>query len=204
MASFHENEMAGVLEASYASMLFQVATGIGLAASTGLRAFLPVFVVGVLGRLDLVPLRENFEWLESAPALVIFGTAVVLEVLGDKIPGVDHFLDMAGTVIKPAAGALVVVAALAEFPPLYAAVIGLLVGGSVSGSVHVAKAGLRAIVTGATVGTANPAVSATEDSLSLGGALLAIFYPVIFLLATFTAALLLLYAWRRRRRQHAS
>ncbi len=185
-------------------MLFQVATGIGLAASTGLRAFLPVFVVGVLGRLDLVPLRESFEWLGSTPALVIFGTAVVLEVLGDKIPGVDHFLDMAGTVIKPAAGALVVVAALAEFPPLYAAVIGLLVGGSVSGSVHVAKAGLRAIVTGATVGTANPAVSATEDSLSLGGALLAIFYPVIFLLATFTAALLLLYAWRRRRRQHAS
>ena len=118
---------------SYASLLLQIATGVGLAAVTGLRAFLPAFVVGVVGRLDWIPLRGGFEWLESTPALVIFGTAFILEILADKIPGVDHFLDATGTVVKPAVGALVMVASLADLPPLYAAVIGLLLGGSVSG-----------------------------------------------------------------------
>lgn len=188
-------------EISYTPLLFQVATGVGLAAATGLRAFLPAFVVGVLGRLDLLPLRDGFDWLESTPALVIFGTAVVLEVLADKIPGVDHFLDVAGTALKPAAGAFVLIASLTEMPPLYAAVIGLVVGGSVSGSVHVVKAGLRALVTGATAGTANPGVSAAEDGLSLGGSLLAVFFPVLFFVAVLAAGIFVLYLlrWRRRR-----
>ncbi len=184
---------------SYASLLLQIATGVGLAAVTGLRAFLPAFVVGVLGRLDWIPLRGGFEWLESIPALVIFGTAFILEILADKIPGVDHFLDVTGTVVKPAVGALVMVASLTDLPPLYAAVIGLLLGGSVSGSVHFAKAGLRAISTGATGGTANPIVSAAEDGLSLSGSLLAVFFPVLFFLILIATALLLFYFLQRRK-----
>ncbi len=184
---------------SYASLLLQIATGVGLAAVTGLRAFLPAFVVGVLGRLDWIPLRGGFDWLESTPALVIFGSAVVLEMLADKIPGVDHFLDVTGTVIKPAAGALVMVASLADLPPLYAAVIGLLLGGSVSGAVHIAKAGLRAITTGATGGTANPVVSIAEDGLSLSGTLLAVFFPVLFFLILIVTASLLFHFLRRRK-----
>ena len=62
----------------------QVAMGVGLAACAGLRAFLPLFVVGVAGRLDVLPLSEPFAWLASAPALTVFGAAVLTELLADK------------------------------------------------------------------------------------------------------------------------
>jgi hypothetical protein len=78
-------------------------------------------------------------------------------------------------------------------------VIGLLVGGSVSGAVHVAKAGLRTAATGTTGGAANPVVSAAEDGLSLSGSLLAVFYPVLFFATLATTLVILLYLLRRWR-----
>jgi len=192
-------------ELLHGSVLLQVAAGVGLAAATGLRAFLPAFLVGLLGRFHVMPLRSGFEWLESTPALVIFGTAVVLEILADKVPWVDHALDWVGTVIKPAAGAFVVVAALEQLPPLNASIIGLLLGGSVAGSVHVAKAGLRTFATGTSGGAASPLLSTAEDGLSLSGSLLAIFYPVfLFTLLVAGSALLVFTLWRWRKRRLGS
>ena len=127
------------------SLALQLVAGFGLAAATGLRAFLPPLLVGLLARLDVVPLRPGTAWLESTPALVIFGTAVVLELLADKIPWVDHALDVAAIVVKPTAATLVVVATVTDMSPLTATIVGLLLGGTVAGSVHVARAGLRLI-----------------------------------------------------------
>src|SRR5512145_2759755 len=108
----------------------QIAMGLGLAASAGLRAFLPLLVAGVAGRLDLLPLSESFAWLGSTPALVVFGVAVVAEVLGDKIPVVDHFLDALHTLLKPIAGTVVAASVLTDLPPLPATVLSLITGGA--------------------------------------------------------------------------
>ena len=45
------------------ALIVQIAMGVGLAACAGLRAFLPLLVVGVAGKFELVPLSESFEWL---------------------------------------------------------------------------------------------------------------------------------------------
>jgi hypothetical protein len=62
-------------------LLFGVALGIGLAAATGFRVFVPLLVAGLAARAGWVPLTESFAWLQSTPALVALSTAAVLEIL---------------------------------------------------------------------------------------------------------------------------
>jgi hypothetical protein len=159
----------------------QVAMGVGLAACAGLRAFLPLFVVGVAGRLDVLPLSEPFAWLASAPALTVFGAAVLTELLADKVPVVDHLLDAAATVVKPVAGTVLAAAVMTELSPLEATVLGLVAGGGVSGVVHLGKAKLRLLSTVTTAGTANPILSFGEDALAFAGSLLALAVPLLVL-----------------------
>jgi len=174
-------------ETSLLGLVIQVLAGISLAASCGLRAFLPPFVVGLAVRLGAVevvlgrPLELNpaFAWLTSTPALVVFGIAVVAEVVADKVPVVDHALDVVQTIVRPLAGMLVVAANLRDLDPLPAAVIGLVVGGSIAGGVHLVKAKIRLLSTLGTGGIASPVLSGLEDLMSLVGSVLAVLAAVL-------------------------
>jgi hypothetical protein len=202
---------AGVL-----AITIQVLAGISLAACCGLRAFLPPFVLGLGVRMGLaelvlgrpVVLHDEFEWLASTPALVVFGVAVVAELLADKIPVVDHLLDLVQTLVRPLAGALVVAASLTGLEPLPAAVIGLVVGGSLAGGVHAAKSNLRLFSTAGTAGAATPAISLAEDVAATAGSLLAVKAAVVaatlLLLAGAAAGLLALRLSRGRARHRAA
>ncbi len=77
------------------TLVIPLLMGIGLAASCGLRAFLPLFVVSLTAHYDLLTLNPSFSWLDSTPAMITLGVAVALEILSDKIPVVDNFLDSA-------------------------------------------------------------------------------------------------------------
>jgi hypothetical protein len=183
-------------------VLAQVASGIGLAACAGLRAFLPLFVVGLAGRLDWIPLTGKFEWLTSMPALVVFGAAVVVEVLADKVPIVDHFLDSIQAFVKPVAGAVLAASVLAELSPLQASVLGLVTGGAVAGTIHLTKANLRLVSSAATAGLANPVLSVIEDVGAFLGSILALVVPV-FLVLALVGALVGVWSFIRRGRRRA-
>jgi len=185
------------------ALLVQVAMGISLAACAGLRAFLPLFVVGVAGRLDLLPLTRSFEWLESGPALTVLGVAVLAEFLGDKFPVVDHFLDAVQTLVRPVAGAILMASVLSDLTPMQATVLGLVAGGTTAGVVHVGKAKLRVASSLTTAGTANPVVSVAEDVLAFVGTLAAILVPLLMLLLLALAVLLGWMAFRHWRRSRA-
>jgi uncharacterized membrane protein len=180
-------------------LLLQIAMGIGLAACAGLRAFLPLFVVGLAGRLDVVPLTATFEWMGSTPALVVFGVAVVTEILADKIPVVDHFLDVAQSFVKPIAGTVLAASVLTELTPLQAAVLGLITGGAVSGVIHVTKAKVRLASTATTAGLGNPVISTLEDVGAFFGSLVAIWLPLLLLLLLVAATILTWTLLRRMR-----
>ena len=77
-----------------------VALGIGLAAATGLRLFLPMLVVSAAAYAGYLPLSENFAWLGTPAALILLGVAAIAEILAYYIPGVDDLLD---TLATPAA-----------------------------------------------------------------------------------------------------
>jgi len=175
-----------------------VALGIGLAATAGLRAWLPLLLAGALARLGVLELGQAFRFLASTPALVLFGVATVAEIVADKVPAVDHALDVISTVVRPAAGALLAASALYQVhDPLIAIVIGLCVGAPVALGPHAAKSALRAASSATTAGFANPVVSFVEDALAIGLFILVVVLPLL------AVALLAAVVWlvlRRRRR----
>jgi Domain of unknown function (DUF4126) len=191
-------------DASIGSLAFSwmgtLALAVALAAATGLRAWLPLLVAGVLSKAGVAELGASFAWLGSWPALGLLGAATALEVVGDKIPVVDHVLDAVGTVIRPLTATLAAAAALVHVhDPLVALVIGLVVGAPVALAPHAAKATLRGVSTGTTAGLANPLLSLVEDVLSLGITLLAFLVPILVALGLVISAWLT-WRWLRRLR----
>ena len=186
-----------------AAVLAQLAMGISLAACAGLRAFLPLFVVGLGGKLDYLPLSDSFEWLASWPALIVFGSALVVEIVADKFPVVDNFLDLVQTFVKPIAGTVLVACLLTDLTPLQGAVLGIVLGGASAGGVHLVKAKLRLFSSVASAGIGNPVLSTVEDTGAVLGSVGAILMPITVLVGI---VLFVVFSWagfRRLRRQRA-
>lgn len=186
-----------------ASVAFQVAAGIGLAACAGLRAFLPLFLVSAAARLGFVDPAAPFQWLGTWPALITLGVAVVVEVLSDKIPLVDHALDVIQAVVKPAAGAVLAMAAFGDVAPEHKLLLGLVAGGGTAGVVHAIKAKVRLASSFATAGLGNPFLSFAEDFLSTIGTLMALVVPFFLLFCVALSGLFLIFAARRFRSRMA-
>jgi hypothetical protein len=175
-----------------------VALGIALAACAGLRAWLPLLLAGLCARAGWLELGGSFEFLASGRALVLFGAASLLEILGDKVPAVDHALDAMGTFLRPAAGALLAASVMWQVSdPLTALALGTAVGAPAALVPHAAKSVLRAASTGLTGGLANPVLSLLEDVASLLLFALAVLVPV----AVVALAGLVLFLFSRRRRR---
>ena len=62
-------------------LALSIALGIGLAAATGFRVFLPMLITSAAAYGGHLPLGENFTWLGTAPALAMLGVAAVVEIL---------------------------------------------------------------------------------------------------------------------------
>lgn len=160
-------------------LIVQIALGVSLAACAGIRAFLPLLAASILVRTGHIQFGESFAWLGSTPALVIFGVATVAEILGDKFPAVDHFLDSTGVVVKPIAATILFSMVIVKIDPVFAIVLGLIVGGSLSEVIHIKKAELRLASSALTGGLANPVISAAEDIGALLGVIFSIVAPLI-------------------------
>lgn len=157
-----------------------LALGIGLAACAGLRAWLPLLLLGGLARWGLVDLSPSFEFVSSTRALVLFGVATVVEIAGDKIPAVDHTLDALSTVLRPAAGSLLAASVLWQVSdPLTAMALGIAVGAPSALVPHAAKSTLRVVSTSLTAGLANPVLSLLEDALAVVLFVLTVVLPVM-------------------------
>ena len=114
-------------------LLSGLLSSLGLSGAAGLNAFIPLLVVGLLSRADVIQLNAPFDLL--ANPWVLLGVAVVglLDFMGDKIPGVDHVLHVAGGVVNAAAGAVLFAAqsGVADVPPALSMALGLIVAGGV-------------------------------------------------------------------------
>ena len=155
--------------------------GLGLSASTGLNTFLPLLLLSAAARFHVagIELGQKFEWLTSDAAIITLIVACVIELVADKVPAVDHFLDSAGTFIRPVAGALASASVLTGVDPMVAAIIGIIVGAPTSLGLHTLKAGTRVASSATTFGCANPVLSLIEDVLAFCLSVLAIFLPIV-------------------------
>lgn len=188
------------LNANDAALLAtQLAMGFALAACVGLRTFLPLLAAGVLARTGHLELGRSFAWMASTPALVVFGSALLFEVLADKIPGLDHALHSVEAFVKPVAGTLLAASLFTNLDPVAATTLGLIGGGSIAGLVQLARGTTRVASSALTFGLANPALSVADDGLALGGVILAFLLPFLAAFAVLVAAVVVVRMVRRRR-----
>jgi hypothetical protein len=176
--------------------------GVGLAATSGLRTFLPLLLLAGSVKFGWfgISLGSTYAWLASDLAFVALLLATIFEVAADKIPFVDHGLDAAGTVLRPVAGALAVAAVWNGTDPAAAALIGLIVGAPLALGMHTAKAGTRAGSTAVTAGVGNPILSVLEDFVALFLGVTALLVPLLVPLLLVIALLFIWWIYRLAQR----
>src|SRR5262249_62082758 len=99
-------------------LALSIALGVGLAAASGFRAFVPMLVVSVAAYTGHLPLGENFAWLATPGALIMLVVAALIEILAYYIPSVDNLLDALATPAAVVPGTLVSAAVIADLPPM--------------------------------------------------------------------------------------
>ncbi len=160
--------------------IFNIVSAFGLSASAGLNAYIPLLVISLLAKFtDLIKL--NAPW-DAMTSWWIIGTLIfllIIEVLADKIPEVNHVNDVVQSFVRPTAGAIVFAASASSITHVNA-VLAILAGLFVAGSVSSVKSlVIRPAVTATTGGAGNVPVSIAEDITSTTASVLSIVVPVI-------------------------
>lgn len=153
---------------SNAELGLSIALGVGLAAATGFRLFMPLLVLSIAALTGHVNLSESFAWLGTPTAVLMLGTAAIIEVAAFYIPGVDNLLDTLATPGAVVAGTIASAAVMTDVPPMVKWTAAVIAGGGVAGITQGLTAMLRAKSTVFTGGLGNSAVATAE----LGGATL--------------------------------
>jgi hypothetical protein len=186
-------------------LLTGIFTAFGLSASAGLNAYIPLLLVGLLAKYtNLINLSQPWDTLANPWIILLLCVLVIIEMLADKVPAVNHINDLIQTLIRPAAGAIAFAASanvVTDISPVLALAAGLLV----AGTVHVAKAGaVRPMVTATTGGAGNIPVSIAEDVVSTVLSILAIVLPVLVGTLLVVLAAFIIYWLYRRANRHTT
>ena len=138
--------------------------GIGLAAATGFRVFLPMFAVSLASYMGWIPMNESFQWLSGIPTLITTGIATVVEILAYYIPFVDHLLDTMSIPLATVAGSVMFASQFAEIGTFPQWALALIAGGGTAAAISSGFAGTRAASTATTGGLGNSVVATTETA----------------------------------------
>ena len=163
--------------------LASIAIAGGLAWASGLRLYIVLFFIGLVG---------HFHWFDwSLPSYLqvlshplVIGTSgllVLIETFADKIPGIDSIWDAIHTFIRIPAGALLAAGVIgADDGAAWAIVAGLL-GGTITAGTHFMKSGGRAAINTSPEPVSNWVASLTEEAAVVSGLWLAFAHPIIFI-----------------------
>ncbi|MGZ5211026.1 MAG: DUF4126 domain-containing protein [Kaistella sp.] len=157
--------------------------GIGLAAATGFRVFMPMFAVSLASYLGWIPMNESFEWLAGLPTLITTGIAMVAEVLAYYIPFIDHLLDTISVPLATVAGSVMFASQFADIGTFPQWALALIAGGGTAAAISSGFAGTRAASTATTGGLGNSVVATTETAGAGLMTFLALAAPVVAFIA---------------------
>ena len=180
-------------------LLVALAAGIGLAAASGFRVFVPLLGVALAMRFGQIDPTEGWAWLAEPVALGVLAVAVVAEVGAYLVPWLDNALDSLATPAAVVAGTLLTALMLGDAPPVLQWVLAVVAGGGTAGVVQTGTVLARATSLGTTGGVGNPLVSIGEAVLSAVFTVLAVVVPFLTVALVIGAFLW----WTRRRRTRA-
>ena len=187
----------------YFSYVIGAFIGIGLAAATGFRVFLPLFIVSLASYFNWIPMNEQFQWLAGLPTLITTGIATIVEILAYYIPFIDHLLDTISVPMATVAGSILFASQFADLGTFPQWALALIAGGGTAATISSGFAGIRAASTATTGGLGNSVVGTTETAGAGIMSILAMAMPVIAAVLSIILIILVIVfgqkAWKKLR-----
>ena len=177
--------------------LLAVGIGIGLASIAGVRAYLPLALVGLFARIGFFELPAPFGFIDDWAAIGVFVVLALLETGLDKVPSLAKIVNVVQTPLRIVAGAVLFALALQEGLDA-GAIPELVAGGIIAGVVAVLKYLWRPPADASSAGVSSSFLSTFEDVVALVGGIIAVLVP---LLPLALVAFLLYFFFRIRRRR---
>jgi hypothetical protein len=164
-------------------VIIALSMGLGLAAASGFRVFLPPFLLSIAVRADAVDVNlmdTPFEYFDSNVAVILLGVATVAEFAAYYVPWVDNLLDSIASPAAVVAGSgMTAIVLEGNTDPVIQWSLAIIAGGGVTAIVQGATVVTRGISTTLTAGFANPIVSTGENLASVILALIAMVLPIL-------------------------
>jgi hypothetical protein len=192
------------MDITWTEAMLSVGIGIGLAAATGFRVFIPLLMLGIAGRLEWLPLSEGFSWITSIPAIAAFSIATMVEVAAYYTPVIDNVLDVLAGPLAVVAGVITTAAVTTDMPPVLRWSIAIVAGGGTAGLVQAMTSILRFKSTVFTAGLGNFLVATLELLGSLIASLIAILAPVLAIAAVVVLFFVFVFARNRFKKARAT
>lgn len=169
----------------YVPYLISGFVGIGLAAATGFRIFMPFFFISLASYLDWIPVHESWIWLATLPTVIGTGIAMLLEIIAYYLPFVDNILDTIAVPLATVAGSLLFASQFTELGAFAQWSLAIIAGGGTATAIGAGFAGTRATSSATTAGVGNPIITTVETIGATIMSILAIFAPIIAIIAVF-------------------
>lgn len=167
---------------AYQQIVATIALTMGVAWASGINLYATIAMLGILGSSGNIILPDTLLVLQDPLVIISACVMYCVEFFADKTPGVDTGWDAIHSFIRIPAGVILAAGAVGEVSPALAVAAGIL-GGTVSATSHMIKAGSRVLINTSPEPFSNWAASITEDAAVLGGLWAALHYPAAFLVA---------------------
>lgn len=180
MAANHTINHRGNNMDAYQQVITTLSLTMGAAWASGINLYATIAMLGILGVTGNIVLPEQLLVLQDP---LVIGAALLMyavEFFADKTPGVDSGWDTIHSFIRIPAGVMLAAGAVGDVTPALVVAAGVL-GGSVSATSHMVKAGSRVLINTSPEPFTNWAASVTEDIAVIAGLFTALHYPLVFL-----------------------
>jgi Domain of unknown function (DUF4126) len=177
--------------------ILSIFLGIGLASASGFRVFLPMFAMSLASYFKVFELNESFQFIAGLPALITLGIATVVEVFAYYIPFIDNLLDTIATPLAAVAGTVVMASTLVHLPTEMTWILALIAGGGTATAMQGMTSVTRLASSVKTAGLGNPIVATAETGTATIMSALAIFMPVIAMVAVVLLLLFVFYLYKK-------
>lgn len=193
------HDRRAMAELASVDTLLAVCLGIGLAAASGFRIFLPPLALAVAAKIGVPGAAAAPEWLASWPAIAALGTASTVELVAYYVPWLDNALDTIASPAAIAGGILLMAGVLDDLGPVAQWSIAIVGGGAAAGVTQTGTVVTRALSTAITGGIANFVVSTLEAIAAVALAVLAIVFAPLALIAFVALCFWLVRVLQKRR-----
>lgn len=146
---------------------------------SGVSLYLATCLTGVAIRFELLQVHDklqNLEFLSNPWIIGASGTLCVVELVADKIPGLDSLWDAIHTVIRPLGAMALALGSLGMVSTEWS-ILAALLAGTACATTHTAKMGTRMVANASPEPLSNLLLSVTEDASVAAGTVLLLKYP---------------------------